>query len=140
MPEVLRNICESLALRDPVRLKIGDLIFDTSTDQRRPTTVYWDGELNVTDATLNAGIAMEHVTGKIACRGSCQGDALRTEPGHSPLVGNLLIQAIALGHVESLAAVRQVVRDSFSLQTFEPQDSEGWQASYERFTGLTLAT
>ena len=92
MPEVLRNICESLALRDPVRLKIGDLIFDTSTDQRRPTTVYWDGELNVTDATLNAGIAMEHVTGKIACRGSCQGDALRTEPGHSPLVGNLLIQ------------------------------------------------
>jgi hypothetical protein len=92
MPEVLRNICESLALRDAVRLKVADMRIATPGDKRKPSTVYWDGELNVTDATLNAGIAMEHVTGKIACRGSCQGDALRTEPGHSPLVGNLLIQ------------------------------------------------
>jgi rhamnulokinase len=61
-------------------------------------------------------------------------------PAEGTAIGNLLIQAIALGHVESLAALRQVVRDSFRLQTFEPQGSEGWQASYQRFTGLTLAT
>jgi hypothetical protein len=92
MPPVLRNVCDSLALRDPVRLKAEELIIDTSGDPRKPSTVYWDGELQMTDASLNAGIAMEHVTGKFACRGSCQGDTLRTDPGHSPLVGNLLIQ------------------------------------------------
>ena len=63
-----------------------------SAANARPTVVYWDGGLDVTDATLHAGVALEHVTGKIACRGSCQGDELKTEPGHSPLVGNLLIQ------------------------------------------------
>jgi hypothetical protein len=92
MPSVLRNICESLALHDPVRLKVDDLRIATFADRRAPTTVYWDGELQLTDATLNAGIAMEHVTGKIACRGSCQGEVLRADPGRSPLVGNLLIQ------------------------------------------------
>jgi hypothetical protein len=92
MPSVLRNICESVDLRDPVRLKLDSLIIDTFANNARPTVVYWDGGLDVTDATLHAGVAMEHVTGKIACRGSCQGDELKTEPGHSPLVGNLLIQ------------------------------------------------
>jgi hypothetical protein len=91
MPEVLRNICESVDLHDPVRLKT-DLTISTFANNSRPTIVYWDGHLEVTDATLHAGVALEHVTGKIACRGSCQGDELKTEPGHSPLVGNLLIQ------------------------------------------------
>ncbi len=91
MPEVLRNICESVDLHDPVRLKT-DLRISTFANNSRPAIVYWDGELNVTDATLHAGVALEHLTGKIACRGSCQGDQLKTEPGHSPLVGNLLIQ------------------------------------------------
>jgi rhamnulokinase len=51
-----------------------------------------------------------------------------------------LIQAIALGHVESLAALRQIVRDSFVLKTFEPNSPEGWQAAYQRFIGLDLLT
>lgn len=55
-------------------------------------------------------------------------------------IGNVLIQAIALGHVKSLTALRRVVRDSFSLQAFEPHVSEDWQAAYERFLGLNLLT
>ena len=41
-------------------------------------------------------------------------------PVEATAIGNVLIQAVALGHVESLAALRQIVRDSFILQTFEP--------------------
>jgi hypothetical protein len=96
MPPVLRNICESVDLHDPVKLNIADLRIATFANNSQPTMVYWDGDLDVTDATLHAGVAMEHVTGKIACRGSCQGDELKTEPGHSPLVGNLLIQDVTI--------------------------------------------
>ena len=64
MPPVLLNVCDSLALRDPVRLKAEELIIDTSGDPRKPSTVYWDGELQMTDASLNAGIALvEHRDG-----------------------------------------------------------------------------
>ncbi len=59
-----------------------------------------------------------------------------TGPVEATAIGNVLIQAIALGHVESLAALRQIVRDSFALQTFEPKAPEGWQAAYQRFIGL----
>jgi rhamnulokinase len=63
-----------------------------------------------------------------------------TGPVEATAIGNVLIQAVALGHVESLAALRQIVRDSFILRTFEANAPEGWQAAYQRFIGLTLLT
>ncbi len=46
------------------------------------------------------------------------------------------LKTAALGHVGSLAALRQVVRDSFALQTFEPIAPEAWGVPYQRFIGL----
>ena len=54
--------------------------------------------------------------------------------------GNILIQAIALGQVESLSALRQIVSNSFPLKTFKPVDSANWQDAYRRFAQLKLAT
>jgi rhamnulokinase len=50
----------------------------------------------------------------------------------------VLIQAIALGHVASLPALRAIVRDSFALQSFEPLEAQGWEGAYQRFLGLNL--
>ena len=61
-------------------------------------------------------------------------------PVEATAAGNILIQAIALGQVESLSALRQIVSDSFPLQTFQPVDSTNWQDAYHRFTQLKLAT
>jgi hypothetical protein len=54
--------------------------------------------------------------------------------------GNILIQAISLGQVESLETLREIVRDSFPLQTFGPLDAESWLEAYDRFTQLNLTT
>ncbi len=59
-------------------------------------------------------------------------------PVEATAIGNVLIQAIALGHVKSLTALRRIVGDSFSLQTVEPRAAEDWQAAYQRFLGLKL--
>jgi hypothetical protein len=91
MPGILRRICETLGLQAAVQLRT-DLIIQTFPDGGPATTVYWDGEMDLQNATLSAGVQMERVTGKVACRGSCKGDRLQNDPGHSPLVGNLLIQ------------------------------------------------
>ena len=61
-------------------------------------------------------------------------------PVEATAAGNILIQAISLGQVESLAALRKIVRNSFPLQTFEPLDAESWQEAYDRFTQLNLTT
>ncbi len=57
-------------------------------------------------------------------------------PTECAALGNILIQGIALGHVASHAAAREIVRNSFELKTFTPQDAEQWDAAAARFEKL----
>jgi len=57
-------------------------------------------------------------------------------PVEATAAGNLLVQAIALGDLPSLAAARQVVSDSFELATFRPADLDSWRTAYARFEQL----
>jgi rhamnulokinase len=54
-------------------------------------------------------------------------------PTECAALGNILIQAITLGHVENHAAAREIVRRSFAPVTFTPQDSVQWDAAARRF-------
>jgi rhamnulokinase len=57
-------------------------------------------------------------------------------PVEATAIGNVLVQAIGLGLLGSLAEAREVVRRSFEVRTFTPQRPEDWQGPYERFLGL----
>jgi rhamnulokinase len=61
-------------------------------------------------------------------------------PVEATAIGNILIQAIALGQLPDLAALRQVVGDSFPVKTYTPQPEPAWQAAGKRFAQLTLAS
>jgi len=64
------------------------------------------------------------------------GRTVMTGPVEATAAGNVLIQAVALGHLPSLEALRHAVRVSFPAQTYEPQDATGWQKAYEHFCQL----
>ncbi len=57
-------------------------------------------------------------------------------PVEATAAGNLLVQAQTLGRLESLKEVRDVVRNSFEVRRFEPQDGAAWDAAYTRFNRL----
>ena len=57
-------------------------------------------------------------------------------PAEATATGNILIQALALGQLKNLAELRQVVRNSFAVQTYQPQDAAVWAQAYERFQKL----
>jgi rhamnulokinase len=57
-------------------------------------------------------------------------------PTECTALGNILVQAIALGHLPSHAAAREVVRNSFGLETFTPEHAESWDAAAARFEKL----
>lgn len=59
-----------------------------------------------------------------------------TGPVEATAAGNVLIQAITLGHVTSLAAARGIVRDSFAVQRIEPREQAAWDAVRARFARL----
>ncbi|MCS6851792.1 MAG: rhamnulokinase [Gemmataceae bacterium] len=57
-------------------------------------------------------------------------------PVEATAIGNLLVQAMGLGLVGSLAEARDVVRRSFEVQRYEPRQSEAWHEPYQRFRAL----
>jgi rhamnulokinase len=57
-------------------------------------------------------------------------------PTECTALGNILIQAVALGHLESHEAAREVVRNSVEVKTFSPQNSAQWDAAATRFEVL----
>jgi len=60
-----------------------------------------------------------------------------TGPVEATAIGNILMQAIALKHIKSLAEGRQVVTQSFQLEPFEPHNRSLWDEVYPRFVRLT---
>ena len=57
-------------------------------------------------------------------------------PTECTSTGNILVQAITLGHLPSHATARQVVRDSFELRIITPRDTDRWDAAAARFEKL----
>jgi rhamnulokinase len=60
-------------------------------------------------------------------------------PIEATALGNLLLQAVTLGHLSSLSALRDIVRASFEITRYEPRDRDAWQEAYTRFTALPSA-
>ena len=55
-----------------------------------------------------------------------------TGPVEATAIGNLLMQAIALGEIASADEAREIVCRSFDVETFEPAHDGDWDAAYER--------
>ncbi len=56
-------------------------------------------------------------------------------PVEATAIGNVLVQAIGLGVLGSLAEGREVVRQSFDVRTYTPQQPDRWNEPYQRFLG-----
>jgi sugar (pentulose or hexulose) kinase len=48
-------------------------------------------------------------------------------------IGNILVQAMALGRIKSHDELREIVKRSFPLITYEPQHTAYWDEIYARF-------
>ena len=58
-------------------------------------------------------------------------------PSEGTVIGNLLMQAMALGAIEDIPALRRVVEASFPTRTFLPEtDGKTWDEAYERYLEL----
>ncbi len=57
-------------------------------------------------------------------------------PVEATAIGNVVVQAMALGHLSSLEEGRDLVRRSFEITAYEPTESALWDKAYARFLGL----
>jgi rhamnulokinase len=57
-------------------------------------------------------------------------------PVEATAIGNIAVQAVAIGYLASLDEARQVIRRSFEVVTYEPGEAAPWDEAYERFENL----
>ena len=56
-------------------------------------------------------------------------------PADAAAIGNVIVQALALGHIESQDQAREIVRQSFKMETITPHAAV-WNAAYDRLAEL----
>lgn len=61
-------------------------------------------------------------------------------PTEATAIGNLLVQFITLGELGSVSEGRELVRRSFALQTFVPEQVEAWESRYQCFKNLVRSS
>jgi sugar (pentulose or hexulose) kinase len=72
----------------------------------------------------------------------CQATAARVGvpvlagPVEATALGNLLVQAIAVGELPDIAAGRRLLAEALPLERYEPRSTERWDAALERFARL----
>ena len=59
-----------------------------------------------------------------------------TGPVEATATGNFVMQAMALGHLNSLEEGREVVRNSFEVTTYEPSSRAGWDEAFDRLANM----
>jgi rhamnulokinase len=57
-------------------------------------------------------------------------------PVEATAIGNLMMQSVAAGDVSTIAEAREVIRRSFSVESYEPTNAAAWDAPYARFLEL----
>jgi rhamnulokinase len=54
-------------------------------------------------------------------------------PVEATAIGNIMLQAVSLGAVASIAEAREAIRTSFAVEEYHPQNPAIWDGAYERF-------
>jgi rhamnulokinase len=85
-------------------------------------------------------IATIHIVGggtqnRLLCQAAADasGRSVVAGPVEATAIGNIMVQAVADGAVASIAEAREVVRQSFDVEEYEPQNTAAWDDAYPRF-------
>jgi rhamnulokinase len=60
-------------------------------------------------------------------------------PSEATATGNILMQAISLGHLGSLEEGRTLVRKSFDIETYHPEKQAEWDEAYDKWSLLAIS-
>jgi len=54
-------------------------------------------------------------------------------PAEATALGNIIVQAMALGEIGSLNEAREIIRNSVPTEEYVPKDGDAWDAAYDKF-------
>lgn len=116
--EIMRCIYESLALK------------------------YKNALLNLKDITGKSFDCINIVGGgtkdPLLCKMTANacGMTVMAGPVEATALGNIVVQLMASGEIESITEARRIIKNSFDIKSFEPEDSGEWEQAYANFVKI----
>jgi rhamnulokinase len=99
--------------------------------------------LGMCEDLVGGRIETIHVVGggtknRLLCQAAADacGRRVLAGPVEATAIGNLAVQAVAAGEVADIAQAREVIRNSFPVDEYQPRDTAAWDDAYGRFLKL----
>lgn len=96
--------------------------------------------LEMCEELIARRIEVIHIVGggtknRLLCQAAADacGRPVLAGPVEATAIGNIMMQAVAAGHVEDIWQARDIIRESFPLDEYKPQDTQAWEDAYLRF-------
>jgi rhamnulokinase len=140
MPQAIRDYCRTSSQPEPeTHAQVARCVFESLALKYRATL---ESLRSVTGKRIEA----LHIIGggsrnRLLCQftANATGVPVLAGPAEATAIGNIMVQARSLGHVDSLAAMRDVIRRSWAPPRYLPEDVTSWQRAFEKFQTLIQA-
>lgn len=134
MPERIREYCIRTGQKVPkTKGEIVRCIAESLAFKYRQTV---EGMEAVTGNKYNViNIVGGGIKDKMICRFTANATkrVVCAGPVEATSIGNIIVQGIAMGAIKDLNEGRRIVRNSFDITEYAPQDSEAWDAAYDKW-------
>ena len=140
MPERIRQFCRSTGQPEPEGIGgIVRTIFESLALRYRWTAEKLEELTGKRYSTINmiGGGTKDQLLCRFCAAGT--GRKVLAGPVEATAIGNILMQAYAGGEIASIDEARRIVRNSFDIKVYEPDNTLGgnWDAAYAKFLSIT---
>ncbi len=137
MPEAITTYFTGLKLPAPESIpQVSRSIYESLALNYRHT-------INLMEKITQHPMKVIHIVGggsqaQLLCQftANATGKRVIAGPVEATTIGNMLMQLKARGAIENLSEGRQIVRRSFALKRYEPEERTAWEDAYGRFVNL----
>jgi rhamnulokinase len=137
MPESIREYCRKTG--QPVPETRGEIVRCIT----QSLALKYRMTLEKLENLLGRPLPVIHMVGggikdKLLCQftADATGRDVVAGPIEASSIGNILVQAMALGRIKDLKQIRNIVKASFPIVTYSPEDKELWDKAYDVFKNL----
>lgn len=134
MPEKIRDYCRMTGQTVPeTRGEIVRCIAQSLGFKYRQTVENMEDVTGRKYSVIN--IVGGGIKDKMICQFTANATGRRVEAGpvEATSIGNVIMQAMAVGAVKDLNEGRKIIKNSFDIAVYEPEDGKEWDAAYERW-------
>ena len=134
MPRRIREYCEKTGQKVPQTTGAIIRAIAESLAFRYRSTV--EGMEDVTGKKYSViNIVGGGIKDKMICQftANATNRTVSTGPVEATSIGNIVVQGIAMGAIKDLKEGRQIVRNSFDITEYKPENTEAWDEAYAKW-------